>query len=97
MQNANGGNTTAHEAEYLGMTPGHMEGKSVVVITFRPDPNQFSVVNFAISGTQFKRLVKDGMWLIEASEQLRVDPSRWTQTPRRLNGRGDEERSKSLG
>lgn len=74
MGTPNGGHTMAHEAEFLGMTPGFMEGRSVVVITLRPNPIKFSVINYAISSTQFKRLVKDGIWLIENSDQLKADP-----------------------
>jgi hypothetical protein len=69
-----GGNTAAHEAEILGMTPGIMEGKSVVVISLRPNPNDFRSVNYAISGVQFKRMIRDGTALLERSEQLRNDP-----------------------
>ena len=65
MATSKGDNTKAHEAEILGMTPGFMEGRSVVVISIRPDPTQFKSINYAISGTQFKRLVKDGNRLLE--------------------------------
>ena len=50
-----------------------MEGRSVVVITLRPDPSKFASINYAIPGTQFKRLVKDGIWLLEVSDQLKAD------------------------
>jgi hypothetical protein len=55
------------------MTPGYMEGRSVVVISFRPDPGKFATINYAISGTQFKRLIKDGLRLLELSDQLKQD------------------------
>jgi hypothetical protein len=68
------GNTTAQEAELLGMAPGIMEEKPVVVLTFRPDPAHFKSINLALSAQQFKRLVEDGQKVIDAVEYIASAP-----------------------
>ena len=44
MATNDGGIIMAREGEILGMTPGIMEGRSVVVITIRPDPAKLEVL-----------------------------------------------------
>lgn len=80
--------THARETELLGMTPGLMEDRPVIVITVRPDAKSFKPLNLAFSAQQFKRLVQDGQMLLKASTILQkapepIDAEAATKPPRK--------------
>jgi hypothetical protein len=90
----------AHDAEYLAVSAGKMEGKPTVILTFRPNREQsWSSSNLALSRDQAFRLMGDLKFLFDNSTTLKtVEPDEPAPEPetepdrprRRRRKRGDD-------
>ncbi len=97
MKGSTNGDIMAFDSELLSTSPGLMQGRAVVLLTFRPDPEHtFASHNYAISRAQAIRLRDDLNYLFETSdllkepEEVAAEPQRGSEprTPIRPKRRG---------